>query len=476
MTNWNSLPAEIRRAILEALTAHKAIAPYASVSTEWRSFIEKKIFAHVRLQPSCLEHLEQLDDHYKRLVNHIWLNIELKGYTCRSCRKRESLTSSYSIAKILNAAITRLFSTLATWRESLTLELNVYCPSDSEHWFKNSYFGASGEDKFECLPHSADPIHDPKHGWFRGRVTEAPPDDALRRPFGLSELRFREGPEGLPSVYAVTKFVLRRQCRQQFSAGTLSYLWAKLPSLEEIRYEPWQSHLTIAQDHSDKDFIHTVNSLPKTVKKITIFEDFNENFLELYALGRGYLLDVNPPRVRLPDPALGAAFAAQSQKLEHISVAFMVDARHFFEACQPDWQWPHLQSLTLTAREIAKANAHQTNKLLKAAAQFALNTPELQVLTLWHGERREACAFTYCRKDALVSWRGTQDLTLESGTLKAWENVANKHARRVLSVEKGLSMEDITSHGDAVRCLGLQSVVDQVSLQQICEENRLSWL
>lgn len=154
----------------------------------------------------------------------------------------------------------------------------------------------------------------------------------------------------------------------------------------------------------------------------------------------------------------------------------MVDARHFFEACQPDWQWPHLQSLTLTAREIAKANAHQTNKLLKAAAQFALNTPELQVLTLWHGERREACAFTYCRKDALVSWRGTQDLTLESGTLKAWENVANKHARRVLSVEKGLSMEDITSHGDAVRCLGLQSVVDQVSLQQICEENRLSWL
>ncbi|KAF4950095.1 hypothetical protein FGADI_8434 [Fusarium gaditjirri] len=446
MTNWNSLPAEIRHAILETLAAHNTISPYASVSTEWRSFIEKKTFAHIRLHPSCLGHLEQLDDHYQRLVKYIWLNIELKGYGCRSCRKRESPTLSYSIARTLNAAITRVIS------------------------------GGPGEDKFECQLHSEDPIHDPKHGWFRGRVTEAPPDDALRRPFGLSELKFREGPEGLPSVYAVTKFVLRRQCRQQFSPGTLSYLWARLPNLREISYEPWQSHLTIAQDHSDKGFIETVNSLPKTVQKITIFEDFNENFLELYALGRGLLSDLNPPRVRLPKPALGAAFAIKSQKLEHISVAFMIDAGHFFDACQPDWQWPCLQSLTLTTRKIAKANAHQTNKLLIAAAQFAVNAPELKILTLWHGERRQACAFTYCRKDALVSWRGTKDLRLESGTLKAWEDVAKKYAGRVLSVEKTLSMEDITSHGDAVRCLGLESVVDQVSLQQIREENRLSWL
>ncbi|KAF5723835.1 f-box domain-containing protein [Fusarium mundagurra] len=472
MTNWNSLPAEIRRAILEALTAHKAIAPYASVSTEWRSFIEKKTFAHIRLHPSCLEHLEQLDDHYQRLVKHIWLNIELKKYTCRSCRKRESLTLSYSIANIVKASITRLFSILATWKESLTLEFNVYCPSDSEHWFKNSYFGAPDEDKFECYPHSTDPIHDPKHGWFDGRVTEAPPDDALRRPFGLSELKFQEGPEGLPSVHAVTKFVLRRQCRQQFSPGVLSYLWVRLPNLKEISYEPWQSHLTVAQDHSDEG---TLKSLPVTVNKITIFEDFNENFLDLYALRRGILSDMNPPRVRLPKPSLGAAFAAKSQKLHCISVAFMIDARHFFKACQLDWHWPHLQSLTLTARGIFKANACQTNRLLKAAAQFALNTPQLQVLTLWHGERREACAFTYCRKDALVSWRGTRDLKLESGTIEAWEDVANKHTGRVLSVEKRLSTDAILSHGHAICLLGLNTVVDQISLQQICEENKTWW-
>ncbi|EWZ36589.1 hypothetical protein FOZG_10582 [Fusarium oxysporum Fo47] len=327
MTRWSSLPTEIRCIILETLTAHKSIAPYASVSTEWRDFIEKKTFAHLRLHPLCLDHLEQLDDHYRGRIEHLWLNIELNRYTCRSCRKRESLTLSYSIAKILNEAITRLFSILTTWREPLTLELNAYCPSDSEHWFKNSYFGAPGEDKFECQPHSPDPIHDPEHGWSRGRVTKAPPDDALRRPFGqVSELKFRQS---LPSVHAVTKFV---------------------------------------------------------------------------------------------------------------------------------------------------ADDHQTNKLFQTAAQVALNMPKLQTLTMWQGERREACAFTYRRKYSSIHWQGTRDLKLESQTIKAWEKVTVKYAERVLTVDKSLFMEDITSHGDAVHYLGLHHVVDSVSLQQIRAENRVSWL
>ncbi|KAI8402815.1 hypothetical protein FOFC_16242 [Fusarium oxysporum] len=468
MTRWSSLPTEIRCMILETLTAHKSIAPYASVSTEWRDFIEKKTFAHLRLHPLCLDHLEQLDDHYRGRIEHLWLNIELNRYTCRSCRKRESLTLSYSIAKILNEAITRLFSILTTWREPLTLELNAYCPSDSEHWFKNSYFGAPGEDKFECQPHSADPIHDPEHGWSRGRVTKAPPDDALRRPFGqVSELKFRQS---LPSVHAVTKFVVRRQCRQQFNPETLQYLWSKLPNLKEISYEPWQSHLNIAQQVSD------IGNLPESVKKVTIFEDFNENFLELFALGRGLFSNLNPERVRLPYHFLGTVFAARSRQLEHLSVAFMIDARHFFDASQPNWRWPQLQTLTLTARAIVKANACQTNKLLQTAAQAALNMPELQTLTMWHGERGEACAFTYRRKHGSIHWQGTRDLKLESQTIGAWEKVTVKYAERVLTVDKNLFMEDITSHGDAVHYLGLHQVVDRVSLQQIQAENRVSWL
>ncbi|KAK2478910.1 hypothetical protein H9L39_08284 [Fusarium oxysporum f. sp. albedinis] len=449
MTRWSSLPTEIRCMILETLTAHKSIAPYASVSTEWRDFIEKKTFAHLRLHPLCLDHLEQLDNHYRGRIEHLWLNIELNRYTCRSCRKRESLTLSYSIAKILNEAITRLFSILTTWREPLTLELNAYCPSDSEHWFKNSYFGAPGEDKFECQPHSPDTIHDPEHGWPRGRVTKAPPDDALRRPFGqVSELKFRQS---LPSVHAVTKFVVRRQCRQQINPETLQYLCTA-------------------------SFLNTIHSLPESVKKVTIFEDFNENFLELFALGRGLLSELNPERVRLPYPILGAVFAARSQQLEHLSVSFMIDARHFFDASQPNWRWPQLQTLSLTSRAIAKADDHQTNKLFQTAAQVALNMPKLQTLTMWQGERREACAFTYRRKHGSIHWQGTRDLKLESQTIEAWEKVTVKYAERVLTVDKSLFMEDITSHGDAVHYLGLHHVVDRVSLQQIRAENRVSWL
>ncbi|KAF5253722.1 hypothetical protein FANTH_1414 [Fusarium anthophilum] len=463
MFHWHSLPAEIRCMILETLTTHKGTATLASVSNEWRVFIEHRAFSYIRLHPACLDHLEQLNDHYKGQIKHLWLNIELDEYTCRSCRKRESLTLSYSIARIVREAITRLFSILTTWRQPLTLELNVYCPSDSQHWFKNSYFGAPGEDKFECQIPSGDPIHDPDHGWYGGIVTEAPPDDALRRPFGSSELRFRES---LPLVNAVTKFVLRRQCRQQFRPEILRHIWSRLPNLEEICYEPWQSNMSVEQQHADM----------ASVKTVTIFEDFNESFLELYDLGRGYLADMNPGRVRLPSRILGGLTAMRSRSLEHLSVAFMIDAHHFFDSCQPSWRWPRLKSLTLTARGIATDTAHRTNKLFQTAAQVALNMPKLQTLTIWHGERREACAFTYSREHGSICWQGTRDVKLESRTLEAWEKVAVAFAGRLLTVDTKLLMEDITSHGDAVHHLGLHHVVDRVSLQQIRIENRVSWL
>ncbi|KAF5984243.1 f-box domain-containing protein [Fusarium coicis] len=442
MVHWHSLPTEIRCMILEALAAHHGIALFASVSNEWRTFIEQRTFSHIRIHPTCLDHLQQLNDHYRGQIKHLWLNIELNGYTCRACRKRESLTLSYSIAVILREAITRLFCILTTWREHLTLEFNVYCPSDSQHWFKNSYFGAPGEDKFECQKPSDNLIHDPGHGWVQGRVTEAPPDDALRRPFGLSELRFRET---LPSVNAVSKFVLRRQCRQQLNPDVIQYLCSKLPNLEEIHYELWQSHINVVQQVSDMSFVTTIHHIPVGVKKVTIFEDFNENFLELYALERGRDSNLNPERVRLPFRVLGAVFALRSQRLEHLSVAFMIDAQHFFDACQPSWRWPRLKTLTLTHRAISKANVHQTNKLFQTAAQVALNMPELQTLTIWHGERREACAFTYRREHGSICWQGTQDVRLESKTLEAWEKVAVKYAGRVLTVNSNLFMEDITS-------------------------------
>lgn len=258
MTYWSSLPPEIRAIILKLLTHHKNIAPYATVSREWRHVIEKKNFGHLKLHPSCLDSLERLAEHYKGLIKHVWLNIELKRYTCRICRKMESATWFLANDKIIAAAITRLFLILANWKQDgggLTLELNAYSPSDSKHWFKGCYFGALDEDELQFLESESQPqngatatataIHDPSHGWWHGRMIEAPSDDALRRPFEPSEPKFQEE---LPPVQAVTKFLLRRQCRRQLNPLTLSYLWSKLPRLEEIMYEPWQLSEVVSQD------------------------------------------------------------------------------------------------------------------------------------------------------------------------------------------------------------------------------------
>jgi hypothetical protein len=88
-----------------------------------------------------------------------------------------------------------------------------------------------------------------------------------------------------------------------------------------------------------------------------------------------------------------------------------------------------------------------------------MRMPKLETMTLWNGLRGKACSFTYSRRYASITWRGTWELELEGSTLDAWGPL-----RRV---EKLLITDEIHSHGDAIRYLGLQSVVDNVSLQQI---------
>lgn len=211
--------------------------------------------------------------------------------------------------------------------------------------------------------------------------------------------------------------------------------------------------------------------LPTSVKTVIIFEDFNENYLELFQLSRGRNSNLNPDRVRITTPAVGAAFATKSRQLKYLSVAFLADAYHFFDACQPHWRWHQLHSLTLTSRIMSKTNPLQINKLLTAAAQSALNMPKLETMTLWNGAKGEACAFTWCRQDALISWRGTWDLKLEPSALNAWKTVAHKYARHEFTVNRELLAHRIGSHGDAIQYLGLHSVVDDMSLRQIRKEN-----
>lgn len=125
--------------------------------------------------------------------------------------------------------------------DGLSLELSAQSPSDSEHWFKTSYLGADGENRNDGTgvygKKAACTIHDPKHEWVDGRQVAVPDGYAMLRLFEKIDLRFKEE---LPEVHAVTKLVLRRQCRRRFVPRALWALLDKLPRLKHIVYEPWR--------------------------------------------------------------------------------------------------------------------------------------------------------------------------------------------------------------------------------------------
>lgn len=246
--NWTSLPVDIHDLILKSLAQHRRLASYATVCKEWQASIEKKNFDRLKLGQSCLDEFERIAKRKGKLIKHIWLNIELLQYTCQTCRLIETDRWTRKNNDIISESISRLFSILHTCmptnNSGLTLELNAYSPSDQKHWFKGCYFGAHGEDEVleSDLQSQENGVarDDLAHDWRNGWELELTGlnDRAIQRPFEEIGLRFLGE---LPQVEAVTKFVLRRQCRRQWDPSTLKHLWEKLPRLEHIVYEPWQA-------------------------------------------------------------------------------------------------------------------------------------------------------------------------------------------------------------------------------------------
>ncbi len=186
---WISLPVEIRLMILEAITQqkHPGWASFASVCREWQLFIEKRNFHQLKLQVPCLDDFERLIVRQRELVHHIWFDIELPGYTCRCCKRDESMSCTLRNDSIVSKGIWKLFSILSAWKlaSGLTLELNAHSPSDSDHWFKDYYFASDDEGNEDAT--SGQEIdhkwHDPQHGWINGQQVQTPPASAILRLF-----------------------------------------------------------------------------------------------------------------------------------------------------------------------------------------------------------------------------------------------------------------------------------------------------
>jgi hypothetical protein len=208
--------------------------------------------------------------------------------------------------------------------------------------------------------------------------------------------------------------------------------------------------------------------VPEGLAKLSVFEDYSDEFIAMFRTTS--LLEVNS--IRIADSRFSAAFARRSLGLEPLSVSFMADARHFFQARRPSWTWHRLQSLILTSRQLTStADGGAISSLLNDAGTAALQMPKLRTMVLWNGGKGEVCAFTYRRNSEKPSiiWQGTWDADLASDVIDVWEKVASEYTPRPLRIEShSLSCGTIKSHGDAIFRLNLpREVIDPLSLWQI---------
>ncbi|KAF4963029.1 hypothetical protein FSARC_8917 [Fusarium sarcochroum] len=473
---WASLPLEIRHIILDEIAhrKHPGWGRLASVCREWQDFIEKVTFSKIKLKLSCLDESKKIIVGQKRmLVHNICLNIELPEYetissTTYVLRSEGGLTN-------ISEGIRKLWCILSDWEPAvnLTLELNVYSPSDCQHWFKNIYLFSDDIDDVEDIVPDAWKTgkrpHDPKHGWVHGRQVKDPPTTAKIRLFRHLSLSFAKS---LPQVPAVTSFVMRRQLRRYVSSELLGKLLNTLDRLEHISFEPWTTVVLWDGSHRASGLASMFQKcIPRTLNRLIIFEDSYE-FYDPFAksLPSSFVLSWVPGLDTADDYGkLGEALASKSRDLQHLAISFMIDAERIFRFCQPTWTWSHLESLALTSQLLQNHSGKYQEiwALLCRARAVVQKMSKLHTFVLWNGGKGHACAFI-CRLDkdsASVTWRGTWRLELSPAVLKSWQRIASELRAPRLQVNYEQVAGVIKTHGDAIYRLKLPcQVVEPASL------------
>ena len=256
---WDGLPPEIRLLILKALIQDGGkLAHLATVSRQWQAELERHNFARIKLTPLRLANFSSMVHRNRALVSYIWFCLELDDYDCTECAPGhgspldldelgEAINISDTDKCPITASFQALFSILSTWdpkNSVLTLDISIYSPSDSEHWFK--YLTFLPDNPSQTILTKAD--EDAQHGWVAGSQHAAPPCEAFLKvfnpvmelgPFDSDPLEF-EWWDQLPSVPAVTSVLLRQQSRRRWKPDALAHMFARFPRLQEIHYEPWR--------------------------------------------------------------------------------------------------------------------------------------------------------------------------------------------------------------------------------------------
>jgi len=269
-TSWCCLPAEIRISVLEVLLQDGcSLVGFATVSREWQTIIERHNFARIKLTSSRLVDFGSIIHGNRALVRYVWLCLELQEYDCTKCAPEDpeiwGVSNTDNI--LITTAFRDLFSTLSAWEPNgnLLLDISVHSPSDSEHWFKYLTFRPDipsdecGQDRY-AKQSMLVKVDDHQHGWIGGIPDSALTDVAIHKVF--DEI-MGEGPfdddeqenhwwQQLPLVPAVTGVLLRQQNRRRWKPTALAQMFARLPRLQEIHYEPWREWYDAQQRWTDQ--------------------------------------------------------------------------------------------------------------------------------------------------------------------------------------------------------------------------------
>lgn len=493
---WQVLPSELRAMILEMLlqpesgSIKSTMSRYSAVSNEFRAFVEARLFHRLILHQSCIGSFGAIiRGHRRHLVKHIWLRVQLPLYGCRACEWYESSDESSKNNIVFTDALCRMLQVLSSWSRDghfglagagPVLELSMHSPSDSEHFFPDYrldphvYPRALDEDctyqeyKRQLSCTRAQPrASQTRHDFLEGPASASAPDTAMLRVFGNSILLDFGilGPvetKKLPVAEAVKGLLVRRQHLRGLHPETLCMVLQSLPGVESIAFEHWRQihpRLEHSKYHGKRawlSFAHHIAAyqarlaqclrVANAAKSISLFEDHD---LLFHKQGERELL-----------PLLGTTLADESCSLEHLSVAFVADAKDFFQDYWPgrsptEWdlsrsgvhralisclplnerrafaqyrrpeesasfgerlwksvtqacgdppcpmykpRWAKLETLALTSQLLQPAAEEgPITNLLEAAGGAALAMPRLRTMEIWNGARGLGCVFRYRR-------------------------------------------------------------------------------
>ncbi|KAL7944737.1 hypothetical protein V8C42DRAFT_358400 [Trichoderma barbatum] len=325
MAAWYSLPTEIRTMILKLLQSHKdhgATIKYAAVSKEWQIYFERFNFRRLIIGQSCIPELGRIvRGHWRRMVEHIWLRVELARYLCPACEWPEKPLEIMENNQIFTAALYQLLDVLSTWKTirqygvsngGLVLELSAYSPSDSEHYF--SY--PLGKDNY---PHKYDENCIVDDSLKYGTSEDLPLEDNTTHE--LSVLPYLERARGACRLFgSLTKLDYRK-----LDVPKANRRLPKVSVVKELlhrRRYPRSFHpdtLLNVQRVFDV-FLRQSGSL----KRLSIYGD------HVSVGSKGY----KPYGI---SPSLGWTLADESHSFEHLSVMFLADAKDFFRDFWPGY-------------------------------------------------------------------------------------------------------------------------------------------